>query len=45
MEKMLKKTKVLEGMPPRGGDGIEVCCFDNYDDVRSSVPPNKSYYS
>jgi pimeloyl-ACP methyl ester carboxylesterase len=28
-----------------GGDGIEVCCFDNRGVGRSSVPPNKSYYS
>ncbi|PWZ09671.1 putative aminoacrylate hydrolase RutD [Zea mays] len=28
-----------------GGDGIEVCCFDNRGAGRSSVPPNKSYYS
>ncbi|NP_001398813.1 uncharacterized isoform X1 [Zea mays] len=27
------------------GDGIEVCCFDNRGAGRSSVPPNKSYYS
>ncbi|CAN6336942.1 unnamed protein product [Urochloa humidicola] len=28
-----------------GGDGIEVCCFDNRGVGRSSIPPNKSYYS
>jgi len=28
-----------------GGDGIEVCCFDNRGVGRSSVLPNKSYYS
>ncbi|XP_066362688.1 uncharacterized protein [Miscanthus floridulus] len=28
-----------------GGDGIEVCCFDNRGVGRSSVLPNKSFYS
>ncbi|KAL5230025.1 hypothetical protein ABZP36_028801 [Zizania latifolia] len=28
-----------------GGDGIEVCCFDNRGVGRSSVLPHKSYYS
>ncbi|XP_062180295.1 uncharacterized protein LOC133884764 isoform X2 [Phragmites australis] len=28
-----------------GGDGLEVCCFDNRGVGRSSVPPHKSYYS
>ncbi|KAL6618862.1 hypothetical protein ACP70R_034001 [Stipagrostis hirtigluma subsp. patula] len=28
-----------------GGDGIEVCCFDNRGVGRSSIPPHKSYYS
>ncbi|RLN29580.1 hypothetical protein C2845_PM05G32160 [Panicum miliaceum] len=28
-----------------GSDGIMVCCFDNRGVGRSSVPPNKSYYS
>ncbi|KAJ1263861.1 hypothetical protein BS78_09G219400 [Paspalum vaginatum] len=38
-----------EAAPAEGeeaaGDGIEVCCFDNRGVGRSSVPPNKSYYS
>jgi len=28
-----------------GGDGIEVCCFDNRGVGRSSVLPDKSFYS
>jgi hypothetical protein len=28
-----------------GGDGIEVCCFDNRGVGRSSAPPHKSNYS
>ncbi|AQK88109.1 uncharacterized protein LOC100382751 [Zea mays] len=34
-----------EAAPAEADDGIEVCCFDNRGVGRSSVLPNKSYYS
>ncbi|GJM89616.1 hypothetical protein PR202_ga05824 [Eleusine coracana subsp. coracana] len=34
-----------DGEADGGGDGIEVCCFDNRGVGRSSIPPHKSYYS